>query len=157
MPRRLSADGSNRQKIGIIDSSYGAAAFWGGIRNLCTNMNHSAKIDETNCPVRFTIGLIGSKWKPVILYYLKRGPLRYGQLQKLIPHASQKVLTAQLKELEQDHIIERKEYSGRIRHVEYSFSRHGRSLSPVLEALSNWGAKYRAEHESEGKASDAAD
>ena len=119
------------------------------------NQSFENDIDEVNCPVRFTISLVGSKWKPVILYYLKRGPLRYGELQRLIPHASQKVLTAQLRELERDHIIDRKEFSGKIRHVEYSFSRNGRTLAPVLEALADWGAKYRAEYESSNMADES--
>ncbi len=65
-------------------------------------------IDETNCPVKATMDIIGGKWKPIILYYLKDGIKRFGELQRLIPHITKKMLTQQLRELELDEIIERK-------------------------------------------------
>ena len=91
------------------------------------------------CPVRTALDVIGGKWKPVILYHLMLGRKRYGELQKLIPEASQKVLTQQLRELEQDAIILRKVFPDLPSKVEYSMTPHGETLRPALEALCQWG------------------
>jgi DNA-binding HxlR family transcriptional regulator len=100
-------------------------------------------IDETNCPVKFTIDLIGGKWKPLILYYLKGGPVRFGALRRLIPNASHKVLTQKLRELERDRIIVRTVLDAKVKHVEYSYSEYGRTLVPILGALAGWEMNYR--------------
>ena len=105
-------------------------------------MKKNKQIDETNCPVKATMDLIGGKWKPIILYYLKEGTQRFGELQRLIPHATKKMLTQQLRELEGDEIIRRKIYHQVPPKVEYSLSEHGKSLKPVLEAMAAWGSEY---------------
>lgn len=104
------------------------------------------KIDETNCPVRATMEIIGGKWKPIILYYLKDGLKRFGELQRLIPHITKKMLTQQLRELEQDEIIERKVYHQVPPKVEYSLSEYGKSLKPVLEQMATWGNERRLKY-----------
>ena len=88
------------------------------------------KIDESNCPVKATMEIIGGKWKPIILYYLKDGTQRFGELQRLIPHITKKMLTQQLRELEWDKIIERKVFHQVPPKVEYSLSKYGKSLNP---------------------------
>jgi DNA-binding HxlR family transcriptional regulator len=78
-----------------------------------------------NCPVKVTVDVIGGKWKPLILYFLKSGPQRFNALQRLMPEATRKMLTQQLKELERDDIVERKVLGKVPPHVEYSMSSHG--------------------------------
>ncbi len=103
-------------------------------------------IDVYNCVVRATMDVIGGKWKPIILYYLKEGTQRFGELQRLIPHITKKMLTQQLRELEQDEIIERKVYHQVPPKVEYSLSEYGKSLKPVLEAMAAWGSEHCSKH-----------
>jgi DNA-binding HxlR family transcriptional regulator len=103
------------------------------------------KIRITECPVKATIDVIAGKWKPLILYYLKEGPLRFGELRRLMDGATQKVLTAQLRELERADIVRRKAYAQVLPHrVEYSLSAYGETLRPVLNSMCDWGIKHRA-------------
>ena len=67
----------------------------------------------SECPVRATINVIEGKWKPIIVNALKQGKLRFGQLRRHVPEATRKVLTEQLRELEQDHVIARKSFGQR--------------------------------------------
>lgn len=92
-----------------------------------------------NCPIVTSINIIGGKWKPAILHMLSDGTLRFGQIRKNIPPVSQKVLTQQLRELEADEIIERKDLSDASLKVEYSLSEKGKSLMPILDSLYAWG------------------
>jgi DNA-binding HxlR family transcriptional regulator len=116
------------------------------------------KIDEFNCPVKATMDIIGGKWKPIILYYLKDGIKRFGELQRLIPHITKKMLTQQLRELEQDEIIERKVYHQVPPKVEYSLSEYGKSLKPVLELMATWGNEQERQFETDyGKAAEYLD
>lgn len=95
-----------------------------------------------NCPVDATLRLIGGKYKSLILWHLIDGTLRYGELQKLIPQATPKVLTQQLRELEGDNLLQRKVYPVVPPKVEYSLTDFGMSLRPILTAMYNWGARY---------------
>ena len=104
------------------------------------------QIDETNCPVKATVEIIGGKWKPIILFYLKDGARRFGEMQRLIPHATKKMLTMQLRELENDGIVNRKVFEQVPPKVEYSLTRYGKTLAPILELMAKWGAKHRARH-----------
>ena len=107
------------------------------------------KLDE--CPVRTTVDVIDGKWKPMIINELKRSPLRFGRLLRVLPDASRKVVTEQLRELEQEQIVARKLLSGkRLDGVEYSLTRYGRTLVPVLEAMANWGTKHKRRMPFEG-------
>lgn len=92
-----------------------------------------------NCPINFAMRMIGGKWKPIILHRIKVGINRFGQLQKAIPLISKQMLTAQLRELEQDNLINRKVFAEVPPRVEYSISKNGESLFPLLEAIENWG------------------
>lgn len=92
-----------------------------------------------NCPINFAMRMIGGKWKPIILHRIKVGINRFGQLQKAIPLISKQMLTAQLRELEQDNLINRKVFAEVPPRVEYSISKNRESLFPLLEAIENWG------------------
>ncbi len=97
-----------------------------------------------DCPVRAALDVIGGKWKPVILFHLLGGRKRSGELRKLLSDVSQKMLTQQLRELERDGIIARKVYPETPPRVEYGFTRHGRTLRPVIGELCRWGEAQAA-------------
>ena len=98
--------------------------------------------DKISCPVVATINMIGGKYKVLILWHLVSGTKRFGELRKLIPHATQKMLTQQLRELEADNLIIRIVYPVVPPKVEYSLSELGSSLSPILNAMCDWGTEY---------------
>jgi DNA-binding HxlR family transcriptional regulator len=95
-----------------------------------------------NCPVDATLRLIGGKYKALILWHLIGGTLRHGELHKLIPQATPKMLTQQLRELEGDRLLARRVYPVVPPKVEYSLTDFGRSLQPILSAMYYWGAGY---------------
>ena len=103
-------------------------------------------MDEDNCPVKLTADIIGGKWKPSILFYLEGGTRRFGELQKLIPGMTKKMLTQHLRVLERHEIVHRKVYAEVPPKVEYSLTRHGESLAPILKAMSAWGVKHRTRY-----------
>lgn len=93
-----------------------------------------------NCPVSATIRLIGGKYKAFLLWHLTGQTLRFNQLHKLVPEATPKMLTQQLRELEEDGLITRTVYPVVPPRVEYSLTELGQSLFPILEAMYNWGS-----------------
>lgn len=95
------------------------------------------------CPVETTLMLIGDKWKVLILRDLLPGVKRFGELKKSIGSVSQKVLTAQLRAMEENHLVNRKVYAEVPPRVEYSLTELGYSLKPVLDALGSWGESYQ--------------
>ncbi|MGN0467166.1 MAG: winged helix-turn-helix transcriptional regulator [Acutalibacteraceae bacterium] len=95
------------------------------------------------CPVETTLTLIGNKWKVLILRDLMPGTKRFGELKKSIGSVSQKVLTAQLRDMEASGLVDRKVYAEVPPRVEYSLTKLGKSLEPVLEAMRNWGEDYK--------------
>ena len=97
--------------------------------------------NDIGCPVAATLEYIGGRWKTIILYYLSSGTRRFGEIGARIPTISRKVLTEQLKELERDGLIMRKQYNEIPPRVEYSLTTLGESLSPVFDAMSVWGKK----------------
>lgn len=103
-------------------------------------------MDDSSCPVRITTNIIGGKWKPLILYYLQNETLRFSELHKLIPGTTKKMLTQRLRELEHDNVVHRKVYAEVPPRVEYSLTRHGESLKPILVLMSSWGNRHRARH-----------
>lgn len=103
-------------------------------------------MDSLNCPVTLTTHIIGGKWKPSILYYLQGRVRRFSELQRLLSGPTKKMLTQQLRELERDSIIMRKVYAEVPPRVEYSLTRHGESLRPILGLMSAWGKKHRARY-----------
>lgn len=96
------------------------------------------------CPVETTLLLIGDKWKVLILRDLMPGTKRFGELKKSIGSVSQKVLTAQLRDMEQNGLVHRKVYAEVPPRVEYSLTDLGKSLKPILEALRIWGEEFQA-------------
>jgi len=103
-------------------------------------------MEEFYCPVKLTADIIGGKWKPLILFYLEGGTKRFGELQKRIPGLTKKMLTQHLRELERDQVIHRKVYAVVPPKVEYSLTRHGESLKPILKLMSAWGTKHRVRY-----------
>ena len=98
------------------------------------------------CPVETTLMLIGDKWKVLILRDLMPGTKRFGELKKSIGSVSQKVLTAQLRDLEEKGLLSRKVYAEVPPRVEYSLTELGKSLSPILDAMREWGEHYQAQN-----------
>ncbi|NYT28330.1 winged helix-turn-helix transcriptional regulator [Candidatus Thiodubiliella endoseptemdiera] len=96
-----------------------------------------------NCPVELTLSLIGGKWKGVILYHLIDGKKRFGELKKIMPNITQRMLTKQLRELESDGLIHRKVYKVVPPKVEYSFTEQGESLKNTILSLEKWGKSYQ--------------
>ena len=96
------------------------------------------------CPVELALDLIGGKWKTIILARLKQGPMRYGELRRMVPDLAEKVLTQRLRELEGDGFVTRVAAADS-RATRYALSARGRSLSPALEALYAWGERAARE------------
>ncbi|MEM9224060.1 MAG: helix-turn-helix domain-containing protein [Pseudomonadota bacterium] len=94
------------------------------------------------CPVEAALERIGGKWKGVALYHLLGGPKRYNALKRDVGNVTQRMLTKQLRELENDGLIVRKVFPVVPPHVEYSLSEKGRTLEPILVALRDWGARH---------------
>jgi len=86
--------------------------------------------------------LIGGKWKPVILYCLRNDTRRFGEIAARIPAISRKVLTDQLKEMENDQLVIRKQYNETPPRVEYSLSERGKSMGPLLAEMEKWGNEH---------------
>ena len=103
------------------------------------------------CPVETTLMLIGNKWKVLILRDLMSGTKRFGELKKSVGSVSQKVLTAQLRDMEASGLVSRKVYAEVPPRVEYSLTALGQSLKPILDALSSWGEDYKASNIAKSK------
>ncbi|WP_106419349.1 winged helix-turn-helix transcriptional regulator [Salinicola tamaricis] len=97
---------------------------------------------EYRCAVEATVAVAGGKWKPLIIYYLLSGTKRFGELRNLIGGVTQRSLTLQLRELEAHGIISREVFAEVPPRVEYSLTELGLTLSPVLDAMKEWGDKY---------------
>lgn len=98
--------------------------------------------NNITCPVDATINLIGGKYKSLILWHLLDGTLRFGELKKLIPNATAKMLTQQLRELEESNLITRTVYPVVPPKVEYNLSEFGKSIKPILITMYEWGENY---------------
>lgn len=98
--------------------------------------------DSYNCPLELSMDLIGGKWKLIILWYILEGPKRFGQLNRLIPKITQKVLSTQLRELEEKGLISRKVYATVPPKVEYSLTDYGYSLKSILTEICSWSTSY---------------
>ncbi|MCH2548102.1 MAG: helix-turn-helix transcriptional regulator [Alphaproteobacteria bacterium] len=95
------------------------------------------------CSVEATLAVIGGRWKPVIIFLLLQNDvLRFGELRKTIDGITQRMLTNQLRELENDKVVKRKVYAEVPPKVEYSLTDYGRSLEPIMIAMRDWGAKH---------------
>lgn len=104
-------------------------------------MNDNIKV--FNCTMELTLDLIGGKWKPILIYHIgNQGKLRYGEIKRLIPNISERVLSRELRELEASQLITREVFEEKILRVEYSLTPAGNDALPVLNALTAWGDKY---------------
>lgn len=101
------------------------------------------KVELPACPVEITLSLIADKWKFLIIRDLLTGTKRFGELQRSIGGVSQKVLTNNLRQMEQSGLIVRKVYAEVPPRVEYSLTDLGKSLKPILDSMVNWGEDYR--------------
>ena len=101
------------------------------------------------CPVETTLTLIGDKWKVLILRDLMDGTKRFGELRKSLSGVSQKVLTAQLRDMESSGLVNRKVYAEVPPKVEYSLTALGDSLRPVIDVLRTWGEGYKRDRQKE--------
>ena len=110
----------------------------------CDTMQQTKELPA--CPVETTLMLIGDKWKVLILRDLMPGTKRFGELKKSIGSVSQKVLTAQLRDMEEKGLVSRKVYAEVPPRVEYSLTELGKSLKPILDAMWTWGESYKAQN-----------
>ena len=98
----------------------------------------------TDTPFGYTLSMIGGKWRLVLMYWLiEYDTIRFNELQRKIGHITYKTLSTQLKEMERDNLIIRKEYPQIPPKVEYSLSEKGRSLYPIMEAMCSWGTTHQ--------------
>lgn len=95
--------------------------------------------ENSYCPLNYTMDLIGTKWKPLILFHLLKGPLRSGVLQKNVPGISNKMFTQTVRALEKDGLIARKVFPEVPPKVEYYLTERGKSLEEILRRLDLWG------------------
>ena len=109
-------------------------------------MNYIKKFD---CPIEAVISLVGGKYKAIILWHLINKTLRFNELQKLVPAATPKMLTQQLRELENDRLVVRTVYPVVPPKTEYSLSEFGKSMIPILDSMCAWGRNYLAESSKE--------
>lgn len=107
-------------------------------------MEKSFKTELPACPVETTLTLIGDKWKVLILRDLMAGTKRFGELRRSVGGVSQKVLTAQLRAMEESGLVHREVYAEVPPRVEYSLTELGRSLKPILDSMWAWGEEYKA-------------
>lgn len=99
---------------------------------------------EKECGLEVALSVVGGKWKPIVLFHLNAGPLRYGQLKRLVTGISEKVLIQQLRELARDGIIQRRDYKEVPPRVDYEMTEFGQSLAAALVPLCDWGSANRA-------------
>ncbi len=99
------------------------------------------------CPVETTLLLISDRWKVLILRDLLPGTKRFGELKKSIGHVTQKVLTANLRDMEEKGLLTRKVYAEVPPRVEYTLTELGYSLKPILDAMEHWGTAYKVKNE----------
>lgn len=96
------------------------------------------------CPVEYTLDVIGGKWKGVLLYHLIDGTKRFNEFRRLCPGITQRMLTLQLRELEEDGVVHREVYHQVPPKVEYSLTEFGRSLTPIIMLMRDWGEEYKS-------------
>lgn len=97
---------------------------------------------EYNCSMELTLNIIGGKWKPIIIWHLGKKTMRFNELKRSLPNITQKMLTQQLRALEDDELINRVVYNQVPPKVEYSLTDYGKSLMPVLNDLCEWAVNY---------------
>ena len=99
---------------------------------------------KTGCDVEATLSVIGGRWKPVLVCHLLAGRKRFGELRRLVPHATERMITLQLRELEADGVLRRHVYAEVPPRVEYELTAFGRTLEPILTSMQAWGHTFKA-------------
>lgn len=99
---------------------------------------------KTGCDVEATLSVIGGRWKPILVCHLLDGRKRFGDLRRLTPNATERMITLQLRELEADGVISRHVYAEVPPRVEYEVTEFGRSLEPILVLMQEWGSGFKA-------------
>lgn len=112
--------------------------------NIDNQIDKEIIFDENSCPVTATMKVLGGKWKPILInaIYLT-APARFGELKRSVKGITQSMLTAQLRELEDDGIISRKIYAEIPPRVEYTLTEFGLTLSPIIQSMGEWGNAYK--------------
>ena len=111
-----------------------------------SNYNHYPDCPAPyGCPVEATLEVIGGKWKGIILYHLLSGTKRFNEFRRLMPDITQRMLTLQLRELENDGVVHREVYKEVPPKVEYSLTEFGHTLEPIIKLMRDWGEKYNQE------------
>ena len=108
-------------------------------------MTTPTEVCDSGCGLNATLRIISGKWKPLVLFFLRDGAKRYGELKRLIPDVSDKVLIQQLKDLEADQVLARTSYNEVPPRVDYALTRLGRSLAEAIMPLCAWGTENAAE------------
>ncbi|MEQ8705514.1 MAG: helix-turn-helix domain-containing protein [Phaeodactylibacter sp.] len=104
-----------------------------------TSTNYENEQKLLQCPVTYTLSMIGGRWKAAIIWQLSDGPVRFGNLRDRVGKVSDRMLVKQLRELQADGLVRRESYPEVPPRVEYALTEKGRSLEPVLDAILNWG------------------
>ena len=99
---------------------------------------------KTGCDVEATLSVIGGRWKPVLICHLLDGTKRFGELRRLTPNATERMITLQLRELEADGVVDRHIYAEVPPRVEYELTAFGRTLEPLLQHMQQWGSAFKA-------------
>ena len=108
-------------------------------------MPTSSETCDPGCGLNTTLRIISGKWKPLVLFFLRDGPKRYGELKRLIQGVSDKVLIQQLKDLEADRVLARTDYKEVPPRVDYALTPLGRSLADAIVPLCTWGTEHARE------------
>ncbi|WP_136443957.1 winged helix-turn-helix transcriptional regulator [Pacificoceanicola onchidii] len=112
---------------------------------------------KTGCDVEATLTVIGGRWKPILICRLLSGKKRFGELCRLAPNATERMITLQLRELEADGVIKRTVHAEVPPRVEYEVTEYGRSLQPIIMAMQSWGKDFKTRKYAEEEAAEAAD
>ena len=99
---------------------------------------------KTGCDVEATLSVIGGRWKPILVCHLLEGRKRFGELRRLTPNATERMITLQLRELEADGVISRHVFAEVPPRVEYEVTEFGQTLSPILHQMQDWGSEFKA-------------
>ncbi|MGE6784264.1 winged helix-turn-helix transcriptional regulator [Ensifer adhaerens] len=102
------------------------------------------RLQQDDCGFASALNAIGGKWKTLILWEVNVEPRRFGELRRLLPGISEKVLTQQLREMEADCLVRREVFPGAVQRVEYSVTEAGKSLNAAVTILSTWGKEHQA-------------
>ena len=110
---------------------------------------------KTGCDVEATLTVIGGRWKPVLVCHLLAGRKRFGELRRLIPNATERMITLQLRALEADGVIDRHVFTEVPPRVEYEATEFGRSLEPILQSMQEWGRAFKVRRLAEESAAES--